>query len=94
MFADSLLHPPLWNVLFRASWQYLPKPLLHYVKYVPTREYQRFRRTLKAIGGVSSVLVDDAVNEAKALGKISGEDTRGKKDVMSVLGTFPVLGML
>ncbi|KAI0089302.1 cytochrome P450 [Irpex rosettiformis] len=80
LFADSQLHPRLWMVFFRASWRWLPRTLLNFVGYIPTREFKRFRKSKKAIDKVSTILVDAAIEEAKAV-----EVEKGKKDVMSVL---------
>ena len=55
--------------------------MLETMRYMPTRENLRFRTVWSAIEKVSSVLVDDAMVEAKAV-----EIEKGKKDVMSVLG--------
>lgn len=89
MFADSILEPPTWNALFRVTWRYLPNWVLDFVQYIPTREYKRFRRTLKVINGVSKTLVENAITESRTLGASEGLDEkgRGKRDVMSVLGT-------
>lgn len=81
LFADSQLNPSLWVVFFRAMWKWTPRPLLRLVQYMPTREYKRFRHTRKVVDKVSTVLVDNAIEEAKAV-----EIEKGKRDVMSVLG--------
>ena len=81
LFADSQLHPRLWMILFRASWKWLPHRLLNLVGYIPTREYKRFRHTRKVVDKVSTVLVENAIEEAKSV-----EIEKGRKDVMSVLG--------
>ncbi|KAI0826243.1 cytochrome P450 [Irpex lacteus] len=80
LFADSQLNPSLWVVFFRAMWKWTPRPLLRLVQYMPTREYKRFRHTRKVVDKVSTVLVDNAIEEAKAV-----EIEKGKRDVMSVL---------
>ncbi|KAI0089032.1 cytochrome P450, partial [Irpex rosettiformis] len=80
LFADSQIHPRLWMTFFRASWRWLPRPLLNFVGYIPTREYKRFRKSKKVVDKVSTILVDAAIEEAKFV-----EVEKGKKDVMSVL---------
>lgn len=80
--ADSILHPPLWNTLFQALWPYLPDALLEYVRYIPTREYARFRRTLSLINKVSKQLIDHK-------SQLSEDSDTSSKDVMSVLGASP-----
>ncbi|KAI0087586.1 PAH-inducible cytochrome P450 monooxygenase PC-PAH 1 [Irpex rosettiformis] len=80
LFADSQLHPRLWMTFFRASWKWLPRPLLNFVGYIPTREYKRFRKSKKVVDKVSTILVDAAIEEAKVV-----EVEKSNKDVMSVL---------
>ena len=64
-------------MLFQALWPYLPDTLLEYVRYIPTREYARFRRTLNLINRVSKELIDH---------KSALSEDKSSKDVMSVLG--------
>lgn len=91
MFADSSLNPPLWNTVFRAMWRFLPMSLLNFVKHIPTREYKRFSKSLTVINGVSKILVEDAMHEAKITGNTGAEaGKKGKKDVMSVLGALRI----
>lgn len=78
---DSVLYPARWKELFQASWRYLPDWLTDYVEYVPTREYKRFRRTLKIIGRIAKDLIDKKAS-------VSSEDDKASKDVMSILGTI------
>ena len=40
---DSTLYPSRLDIVFRALWRYIPEPLLHFVRYLPSREYRRFR---------------------------------------------------
>jgi len=80
MFADSVLNPPLWTTMFRATWRFLPTRITDLVGYLPTREYKRFWQTRNVIDKVSKVLVEEATEEAKKV-----ELEKGKRDVMSVL---------
>ena len=43
---DSSLYPSRFNLAFRALWCYIPERLLHYVRYLPLREYRRLRQFL------------------------------------------------
>jgi alkylphenol/PAH-inducible cytochrome P450 monooxygenase len=86
MFADSQLHPSTLMAIFRTSWNWWPKWLLRLIEFVPSREFQRFRSTRNIINKVSTVLVDNATQEAKTI-----EIEKGKKDVMSVLGECHVV---
>ena len=43
---DSTLYPSRFDLVFKALWCYIPEPLLHYVRYLPLREYRRFRTFL------------------------------------------------
>lgn len=77
--SDSALHPPMWDILFKALWKYIPEPILELVRFIPTREYSRFRGTLNLIEGLSRQLVSE-----KKKVFISGD--KKSKDVMSILG--------
>lgn len=57
----------------------MPDRLLYYVKYIPTREYTRFRHSLRIINKMSKQLIDQ-----KSEDLLSGD--KSSKDVMSVLG--------
>jgi len=70
---DSSLYPPRLDLVFKALWCYIPEPVLHYVRYLPAREYRRLRTFLDYSLSFSRDLVGDSV-----------EDTDGK-DIMSVL---------
>jgi alkylphenol/PAH-inducible cytochrome P450 monooxygenase len=86
MFADSQLYPSTLMAIFRATFNWWPKWLLHLVEFVPSREFQRLRSTRNFISKVSTGLVDNATQEAKTV-----EIEKGKKDVMSVLGESHVV---
>ena len=43
---DSTLYPTPLNLIFKSTWRYIPEFLLRYVRYLPTREYRRFRTYL------------------------------------------------
>jgi len=70
---DSSLYPSRFDLVFRALWRYIPEPVLHYVRYLPSREYRRLRTFLDYSLSFSRDLVRDSVE------KIDG------KDIMSVL---------
>ena len=74
-----MLHPPKWDILFKALWSYIPERILYYVKYIPSREYSRFRRTLSLIEGVSRGLVNE-----KRAAYLAGDAK--SKDIMTLLG--------
>ncbi|KAF8259373.1 cytochrome P450 [Lactarius quietus] len=46
LFIDSTLYPTPLNLIFKSTWRYVPELLLRYVRYLPTREYRRFRTYL------------------------------------------------
>ena len=77
--ADSFMHPAAWNTLFEASWAYLPILFREYIRYIPTREYRRFRKTLRIVSAVANRLVEE---KSEAL--LAGDQR--SRDVMSVLG--------
>jgi len=46
LFIDSTLYPTPLNLIFKSTWRYIPEFLLRFVRYLPTREYRRFRTYL------------------------------------------------
>ena len=70
---DSTLYPSRFDLVFKALWCYIPEPLLHYVRYLPSREYRRFRTFL-----------DFSVDFSRRIIGESMEKSDGK-DMMSVL---------
>ncbi|KAI0306228.1 cytochrome P450 [Multifurca ochricompacta] len=72
-FVDSVLYPPRWDMLFKSIWRYIPGPLLDLVRYLPTRQYKRFRRFLKFMRKFSEDMIEKSM--------IKGDG----KDIMSVL---------
>ncbi|KAH7925349.1 cytochrome P450 [Leucogyrophana mollusca] len=75
LFADSFLHPPPWDILFKATWRYLPPSVLGLIKYLPTKEYKRFRSYLRVAFRRGKELIEQ---------KSSGAE-KGSKDIMSIL---------
>ncbi|KAF8842051.1 cytochrome P450 [Paxillus ammoniavirescens] len=75
LFTDSMLHPPSWDILFKATWNYIPSFCFRFLKYLPTKEYKRFSDYQRT-----------AVRTAKGLvnGKASDPD-KGGKDILSIL---------
>jgi hypothetical protein len=69
---DSTLYPHRWDVVFKHLWRYIPSSVLYYARYLPSREYVRFRH-----------FQDFMRSFAKDL--ISRGEERGGKDVMSIL---------
>lgn len=43
IFVDSTLYPHRWDIIFRSIWRYFPPSVLYYLRYLPSREYSRFR---------------------------------------------------
>ena len=78
---DALPYPSTMTILFRSLWPYIPMPILKYVKYTPTKDHVRFRKTLDVINAFAKTLIDEKTESVLA-GK--GEN---KKDIMSILGT-------
>ncbi|KAI0293886.1 cytochrome P450 [Multifurca ochricompacta] len=73
LFIDSTLYPSRLDVVFKACWRYIPEPLLHYVRYLPAREYRRFRKYLDYVRSFARDLVKESM--------VKGDGN----DVMSVL---------
>ena len=76
---DSQLHPPAWLTVFQATWNWLPGVVLDYVRYLPMREFTRFRKTLDVFHSVGKKLVEE---KGEAL--LSGDQR--SRDIMSILG--------
>jgi cytochrome P450 len=70
---DSTLYPAWYDLIFKESWHFIPEPLLEYVRYVPSREYRRFRSFLDYIRNFARGLIEES--------QIKGDG----KDIMSVL---------
>ncbi len=70
---DSTLYPSRFDLIFRSLWRYIPDPLLHYVRYLPLREYSRLRTFLDYSQRFSRDLVRQSMEK------------RDGKDMMSVL---------
>ncbi|OCH91778.1 cytochrome P450 [Obba rivulosa] len=76
IFADSLLIPSRIDVLFKATWKYFPMRLLHFVEYLPTREYRRFRGSLKIMKRIGGQIIDEKIKE---------DTPRKRKDIVDVM---------
>ncbi|EMD32080.1 hypothetical protein CERSUDRAFT_77670 [Gelatoporia subvermispora B] len=63
LFADSLMFPSKWDILFKATWNYLPIRLLQFVDYLPAREYRRFRSTVQIMNRVAKNIIDEKIRE-------------------------------
>ncbi len=68
---DSTLYPAGYDLVFKESWHFIPEPLLDYVRYVPAREYRRFRYFLDYIRNFARGLIKES--------QIKGDG----KDIMS-----------
>ncbi|KAF4581513.1 hypothetical protein EYR38_002842 [Pleurotus pulmonarius] len=77
LFADTILYPPKWDLLFKALWRYIPPPILQVVEYIPTKEYRRFRNFKALAKRIGKELI-----EQKADGAIAEGSSR---DMLSVL---------
>ncbi|KAF9223490.1 cytochrome P450 [Gyrodon lividus] len=75
LFVDTILHPPAWDILFKATWNYVPSSLLYFIRYIPTKEYKRFSNYLQTAFRMGKELIDE---------KASGTE-KGSKDILSVL---------
>ncbi|KAF8259596.1 cytochrome P450 [Lactarius quietus] len=73
VFIDSTLYSPWYDIIFKATWKYIPGPLLEYVRYLPTREYRGFRTWLDNIRKFASGLINQSMIKADG------------KDIMSVI---------
>ena len=70
---DTTLYPSWYHFLFKATWRYIPGPLLDYVRYLPTREYRGFRSWLDNVSEFSRGLIEQSLMKGDG------------NDIMSVL---------
>jgi cytochrome P450 len=70
---DSTLYPSRIDIAFKSLWRFIPEPLLHYVRYLPSREYHRFRTFLDFSESFSRDIVKESTEK------------RDGKDMISVL---------
>lgn len=82
LFSDAPTEPIASVDIFAATWRWYPRRIRELIEYIPVEELQRIRRSRLVINKVFNALVNDAMEEAKVV-----EVEKGKKDVMSVLGT-------
>ncbi|OJA16487.1 hypothetical protein AZE42_08914 [Rhizopogon vesiculosus] len=74
LYVDSSLYPPSWDLIFKATWRYLPQSVLSCVKYLPTKEYRH-----------SSTFLQTAIRTGKALISEKAAGKKSGKDIMSIL---------
>lgn len=73
LFLDSTLYPSRLDLVFKALWCYIPQPILHFVRYLPSREYRRFRLYSDYIRSFARGLIKESI--------VKGDG----KDMISVL---------
>ncbi|KAH9018119.1 cytochrome P450 [Lactarius pseudohatsudake] len=72
-FVDSLLYPSWYDLVFKGTWKYIPRPLLEYVRYIPTREYRGWRSWLDNVRVFSRGLIKQSTDKGDG------------NDIMSIL---------
>ncbi|KAG0695495.1 cytochrome P450 [Suillus ampliporus] len=75
LFVDTFLHPSSLDLVFKATWRFLPQPILNCLKYLPYREYRRFATYLQ-----TAIRTGKAIVNEKAAGT-----EKGSKDIISIL---------
>ncbi|KAH7920396.1 cytochrome P450 [Leucogyrophana mollusca] len=75
LFIDTLLYPPTWDLLFKASWRYFPASIRSLIKYLPTKEYRRFRTFLRLAFRTGKRLIEEKATDTE----------KGSRDIMSIL---------
>ncbi|KAI0263463.1 cytochrome P450 [Gloeopeniophorella convolvens] len=73
LFVDSTLYPSWYDLMFKETWSYLPEPVHNLIRYLPIREYRRFRSFLDFMRSFSRDMVKQSM--------VNGDG----KDIMSVL---------
>lgn len=70
---DTTLYPSKFDLVFKSTWRYLPEPILHLFRYLPGREYTRFRHYLDFVRNTAREVVEKS------------EETGNGKDIISIL---------
>ncbi|KAH9980906.1 cytochrome P450 [Lactifluus volemus] len=60
---DSTLYPSHFDIIFKSLWRYIPEPLLHYVRYLPSREYRRLREYSDSVRHFSRDIIKDILSK-------------------------------
>jgi cytochrome P450 len=58
---DTTLYPTPLNLVFKSTWRYVPEFLLRFVRYLPTREYRRFRTYLDYVREFSEDIIKKSI---------------------------------
>ena len=89
---DSTLYPRKLDLVFKAFWRHLPDAITHYFRYLPGREYTRFRHYLDFIQSFSKSLVANSQSKGDGQDVISvllransEEATRGRLSESEVI---------
>jgi hypothetical protein len=75
-----MLHPPSWDILFKATWNYIPSFCFYFLKYLPTKEYKRFSDYLRTAFRTAKGLVNEKTSDSN----------EGGKDILSILSKFVI----
>ncbi|KZV64464.1 cytochrome P450 [Peniophora sp. CONT] len=75
LFIDSTLYPHRSNLVFRSLWKYFHPDILWFLRYIPSREYRRFRGYLDFMRVFGRNMISQTQVDTKGAGK----------DIMSVL---------
>lgn len=70
---DSTLYPSHFDIVFKSLWRYIPESLLHYVRYLPSRQYRRLREYSDSVRHFSRDIIKDILSKGDG------------KDIMSTL---------
>ncbi|KAH9023972.1 cytochrome P450 [Lactarius pseudohatsudake] len=62
-FIDSMLYPSWYDLVFKETWKYISRPLLEYVRYIPTREYRGWRSWLDNVRVFSRGLIKQSTDK-------------------------------
>lgn len=78
---DATLYPPKVDLLIKATWEYIPLPILRLADYLPLKDIKRISRIRSVFDTEAKKLLKDKTDRL-----IAGK--QGQKDVMSILGGF------
>ncbi|TFY82541.1 hypothetical protein EWM64_g1476 [Hericium alpestre] len=72
LFIDSTLYPSMFDTIFKSFWKYIPSDILHFVRFLPSREYTRFRNYTQFMRKFAPEI-------------IRKNESAGSKDIITVL---------
>ncbi|EIW84209.1 PAH-inducible cytochrome P450 monooxygenase PC-PAH 1 [Coniophora puteana RWD-64-598 SS2] len=102
LFIDTIPYPRAWDLMWKATWDWIPSPLLLWIKYIPTKEYSNFAHYRNTSTRVGKQLLNAGATEDKSKDVLSilvranaAEDARGRlaePELLSQISTLLLAG--